>query len=441
MDVHLCVLIHGLWGDTSHMLALQESLRSLYPHQSLQFLITKSNAKAKTYDGICIGGERAAHEIEHYIRDLSYNGLHTRRISIVGYSMGGLIARYAIGVLFQNRLFDSVQPANFTTFATPHLGANVKAFGELGSIIDKFISQRLSVTGQQLFLVDDHLDSGKPLLYLLAERDSIYHQGLSRFQRFAAYGNITGDYCVPYTTATFDMDDPWAELLPRCGQKDIIKHPSDAIVKDVSENSSREGSALPSCSSHIIRQGAAYTALGLVSLICMPPVLAYSTYQTILSKRRIKQHRDGRTEIDTGRYCIGNATSTTTIGTHYPFKAIRPARGPPVQVACLLPTPPPTPPGSPNASNVDLSLPQSDTTSDEGKSDEASLVPMISAIPSLLHMKVEIARNLDRLPFDKFPVHIQQTRHAHAAIIARAPKKRFAEGRDVCEHWAQQFVI
>lgn len=423
------------------MLALQEALRSRYPHQSLQFLTTKSNAKAKTYDGICIGGERAAHEIEHYIHELSHHGLHTRRISIVGYSMGGLIARYAIGVLFQNRLFDFVQPANFTTFATPHLGANVKAFGELDSLIDKFVSQRLSMTGQQLFLVDDHLDSGKPLLYLLAERDSIFDQGLSCFQRFTAYGNITGDYCVPYTTATFDMGDPWAELLPRSGQKDFIKHPTDAVVKDVSENSSGAESLTPSCSSHIIRQGAAYTALGLVSLLCMPPALAYSTYQTILSKRRIRQHRDGRTGIDTGRYCIGNATSTTTIDTHYPFKAIRPAREPPVQVECLLPTPPPTPPGSPNVSIVDLALPQSDMTSDEGKSDQASLMPMISAIPSLLQMKMEMARSLDRLPFNKFPVHIQKTRHAHAAIIARAPKKRFAEGREVCEHWAQQFVI
>ena len=423
------------------MSALQEALRSRYPHQSLQFLVTKSNAKAKTYDGICIGGERAAHEIEHYIHELSCNGLHTRRISIVGYSMGGLIARYAIGVLFQNRLFDSVQPANFTTFATPHVGASVKAFGGIDSLIDKFVSQRLSVTGQQLFLVDDHLGSGKPLLLLLAERDSIFDQGLSCFQRFAAYGNITGDYCVPYTTATFDLSDPWAELLPRSGQKDTVKPPTDATVKNVSESSSRAESGMPLRSSHVIRQGAAYTAFGLVSLICMPPVLAYSTYQTILSKRRIKQHRDGRTGIDTGRYCIGNAASRTIIGSHTPFKAIQPARQQSVQVECLLPTPPPTPPGSPNASTVDLALPQSDTTSDEGKSDEASLMPTISSIPSVLQMKMEIARNLDQLPFNKFPVHIQRTRHAHAAIVARAPKKIFAEGRDVCEHWAQRFVI
>ncbi|KAI7367418.1 hypothetical protein KC354_g3437 [Hortaea werneckii] len=263
MDVHLCVLIHGLWGDPSHMLALQEALRSRYPHQSLQFLITKSNAKAKTYDGICIGGERAAHEIEHCIHELSCNGLHTRRISIVGYSMGGLIARYAIGVLFQNRLFDFVQPANFTTFATPHIGASVKVFGGIDNLIDNFVSQRLSATGQQLFLVDDHLGTGKPLLYLLAERDSIFDQGLSCFQRFAAYGNITGDYCVPYTTAAFDLSNPWAELLPGSGQKDTIKHANDATVKDVSEGSSRAESTMPSRSSHAIRQVTAYTAFGI----------------------------------------------------------------------------------------------------------------------------------------------------------------------------------
>jgi hypothetical protein len=44
------------------------------------------------------------------------------RFSITGYSLGGLLARYVIGALHAAKFFDTVEPVNFTTIATPHLG-------------------------------------------------------------------------------------------------------------------------------------------------------------------------------------------------------------------------------------------------------------------------------------------------------------------------------
>lgn len=59
-----------------------------------------------------------------------------RKISFVAHSLGGLVARYAIGKLYQqpaqaNSLDSSatggeiagLEPMNFITFATPHLGS------------------------------------------------------------------------------------------------------------------------------------------------------------------------------------------------------------------------------------------------------------------------------------------------------------------------------
>ena len=56
------------------------------------------------------------------------------KFSLVGYSLGiphfspqvyeagGLISRYVIGLLYARGVFEKMQPVNFTTFATPHLG-------------------------------------------------------------------------------------------------------------------------------------------------------------------------------------------------------------------------------------------------------------------------------------------------------------------------------
>lgn len=44
------------------------------------------------------------------------------RFSITGYSLGGLLARYVIGALYAQKFFDRVEPVNFNTIATPHLG-------------------------------------------------------------------------------------------------------------------------------------------------------------------------------------------------------------------------------------------------------------------------------------------------------------------------------
>ena len=70
----------------------------------------KKNAGSFTYDGIELGGERVAHEIEIKLEDLARDGHDIQRISIVGYSLGGLIARYAIGLLYHKGLFDRIEP-------------------------------------------------------------------------------------------------------------------------------------------------------------------------------------------------------------------------------------------------------------------------------------------------------------------------------------------
>jgi len=70
-------------------------------------------------------------QIQEHMSILLGDGIVIQYISFVGHSFGGLVSRYAIGILYANKFFDNVKPMNFTTFATPHLGTRkpVTGFG------------------------------------------------------------------------------------------------------------------------------------------------------------------------------------------------------------------------------------------------------------------------------------------------------------------------
>jgi esterase/lipase len=72
--------------------------------------VAKRNAGSFTYDGIDTGGERVAEEVERKLEELTEAGHDITKISVVGYSLGGLIARYAIGLLFHRGIFEKIQP-------------------------------------------------------------------------------------------------------------------------------------------------------------------------------------------------------------------------------------------------------------------------------------------------------------------------------------------
>lgn len=81
-----------------------------FPQDKLHVLVAKRNAGSFTYDGVDTGGERVADEIEGKLEELAESGHNITKISVVGYSLGGLISRYAIGLLFRRGVFDKIQP-------------------------------------------------------------------------------------------------------------------------------------------------------------------------------------------------------------------------------------------------------------------------------------------------------------------------------------------
>jgi len=86
------------------------TLREKHPEENLHILVAKRNSGSFTYDGIELGGERVCQEVEEEIEKLAKAGQDIKRLSFVGYSLGGLVARYAVGLLESKGFFEKIKP-------------------------------------------------------------------------------------------------------------------------------------------------------------------------------------------------------------------------------------------------------------------------------------------------------------------------------------------
>ncbi|GLE10355.1 hypothetical protein PINS_up022456 [Pythium insidiosum] len=98
---HLVVFQHGLLGSEGDWHSFALRFQQYFPLDELYVHCARANATTfmsmfQTYDGIDAGGERLADEITA----LAARMPRLARFSIVGHSLGGLYARYCIGVLF-----------------------------------------------------------------------------------------------------------------------------------------------------------------------------------------------------------------------------------------------------------------------------------------------------------------------------------------------------
>lgn len=173
-------------------------------------------------------GERLAEEV----RQIVQRRRNLRKISFVAHSLGGLITRYAIGKLYEPAMDETsscdtdktsdeqnvpgagkiagLEPINFITSATPHLGSRwnkqlpflfgVPLFERTAAGTAHFIVGR---TGKHLFLTDR--DDGKPPLLLRMVEDcddGKFMSALRSFKRHVAYANVTYDHIVGWRTSS-----------------------------------------------------------------------------------------------------------------------------------------------------------------------------------------------------------------------------------------------
>ncbi|KAF8578210.1 DUF676-domain-containing protein [Ramaria rubella] len=236
-SIHLLVCIHGLWGNPDHLAELARVVRAKYPTSAssdicdpeiaLDILVAKSNAENCTYDGVDWGAERVADEVRARLKSIEADGsCKVTRFSVVGYSLGGLIGRYLIGIFYTRGFFEDIRPYNFVTVATPHVGLP-RYPGFLSACFNLFGPRFLSRSGRQLSVVDQWSNSSKrPILEVMADKDTVFFKALSLFPHINIYANAyesdhfpyvifteklsrAKDLIVPYVTGAIDTKDPF----------------------------------------------------------------------------------------------------------------------------------------------------------------------------------------------------------------------------------------
>lgn len=134
-EVHLLVLVHGMWGSPANLAEMLRIIREKYASDhvhngvSLEILVAQTNKEKSTYDGVDWGGERIAQEVRRcsslggvlsspscsiftiidammqvrtMVEKIEESGRRqVVRFSVVGYSLGGLLARYLIGYVLE----------------------------------------------------------------------------------------------------------------------------------------------------------------------------------------------------------------------------------------------------------------------------------------------------------------------------------------------------
>jgi hypothetical protein len=199
---HLVVLQNGLSGHHWRMNSVASYLRGEFAASDCAVVISDVNNMALTYFGI----ESCGRRLRDYVKQQCVAHPNATRISFVGHSLGGLMIRHCIGLLYEENFFGNdrsklqMQAALYISIASPHLG--VRSVDPLRQALARWAIRQ---TGAALLLEDSDM-----LLLRMSEPESSFMLGLQQFQ-LHAYGNLTGDTLVPFNTACL-CDDTTALL-------------------------------------------------------------------------------------------------------------------------------------------------------------------------------------------------------------------------------------
>lgn len=260
---HLVVMVNGLVGSADDWKFAAEQFVRRMPDKVIVHR-SQCNSATQTFDGVDLMGERLANEVLSVVEQRK----GVKKISIVAHSLGGLVARYAIGRLYGRNsrlksyaessrnegqrlegLIAGLEPMNFITFASPHLGSSGnKQLPFLCGL--PFLERRASETahlivgrtGKHLFLTDSD-DGRRPLLLQMVDDcdDIKFRSGLRSFKRRVAYANANFDHMVGWRTSSIRRQHelPKHRLLVRDEKYPHIVH----VDRGITDNNETEVSA------------------------------------------------------------------------------------------------------------------------------------------------------------------------------------------------------
>jgi hypothetical protein len=279
-------------------------------------------------------------------------------------------------------------------------------------------------------VIDNFRGTGRPLLAVLADPDNIFIKALAKFEHRSLYANIINDRTVSYFTAGISQTDPFVNLENIkinyvAGYSSVILSPTTPVSPADPSPARTFPARLASTTRKVLYRIPIAALLTVLIPIGTTVFLFNSAFQTVRSAQRIRLHESGRAGLEPSRYRIPLMLNAARKEVEGLFETAHTAQ----QHEYL----------------------DSDADADQAVDSTASPQPPTSThttatatnFPTLALQadQFDMIAALDAVGFDKFPVHIHNHRHSHAAIIVRMDKASFDEGREVVRHWLDNFRL
>jgi hypothetical protein len=293
----------------------------------------------------------------------------------------------------------------------------------------------LSASGRQLFTIDKFRDTGKPLLEVLADSDSIFIKGLAKFKRRTLYANIVNDRSAVYYTTGISKQDPFVNLGKIKinyleGYSDVILDPHQPVAPlDSDETSSSIYERVLKSSQTTFGRLPFFLAIIFLLPIGIAAFTINAGIQSFRSTRRIKLYERGLAGIEPGNYRVPLLFSGMRDAVEGAFENLNSSQSNEYMIE-----------GTEEESAPDSPSSKSSCRDSHEKNKESR--PHDPPTLALAPYQFRMVQTLDNVGWRKYPVHIHKVTHSHAAIIVRSDRKSFEEGKVVLRHWLdEEFII
>ncbi|XP_012704361.1 uncharacterized protein LOC101757948 [Setaria italica] len=226
---HLVVTVNGIVGSAENWRFAAKHFIKKHP-EDVVVHCSGCNSSARTFDGVDVMGRRLAEEVTSVVE----NRPELRKISFVAHSLGGLIARYAIALLYERDTqkdsheecdknavgnpsnqhssggkIAGLEPINFITFATPHLGT--RSHKQIPLLRGSYKLEKMAYSlswiagksGKHLFLKDIEDEKPPLLLQMVTDYGGLHFMSALRsFKRRVVYSNVCSDFIVGWRTSS-----------------------------------------------------------------------------------------------------------------------------------------------------------------------------------------------------------------------------------------------
>lgn len=197
------MLVHGLQGDVEDFRYLRLELEATTAATQGKVVVHSSRVNTdRTHDGVRAGGDRLAKDVKDVISQ--YESL--KRISFVGFSLGGIYVRYAVALLFDAKsgCVGGLVAGRLAIVAAPNLG--VRSFGLYRFLPQAFcgvVNAMFGETGLEMML----LDSERLLCQMAKDgNELLFISALRCFEQRFLYANLRNDAMVNFGTAALQED-------------------------------------------------------------------------------------------------------------------------------------------------------------------------------------------------------------------------------------------